>query len=158
MAGRIPGVSLTTLVAFALLSGSAFSAHDSPDLDNIAAELETNRRLLVEENMELDATSGGEFWKVYGLYRQEMGAIDRQLFRLMREFQEHFEELGDARATSLLADYFDLEQRALAIRRTYIPKFNAVLTPRQTLRFFQIEHKLDTIIEADISASTPLVP
>jgi len=57
-----------------------------------------------------------------------------------------------------MSTYFELEQKTLAVRQAYIGKFNAVISPKQTLRFYQIENKLAAIIQADISAVTPLVP
>ena len=148
-------ISATSLWLLPLV---AHSRHDDPGAKAIFAELEANRRLIVEENMNLTAVAEPDFWAVYDSYRLEISDLEAQGFRLLSEFRDHFEDLTDARANDVMSTYFELEQKTLAVRAAYINKFNAVISAKQTLRFYQIENKLDSIIQADVSAVTPLVP
>jgi hypothetical protein len=141
-----------------LIPTTAYSSHDDPKAAAILEQLEENRRLIVAENMQIAETAEADFWAVYDAYRLEIGALDAEGFNLLGEFRDHFEELTDARADKLMSRYFELEQKTLAVRKVYIDKFNAVISPKQTLRLYQIENKVDAIIQADISAVTPLVP
>jgi len=135
----------------------AHSSHNDPEALAALDELEANRRLIVAENMPVAATKPA-FWEVYDAYRSEIAGLEAQGFTLLREFRDHFEDLTDARANDLLVTYLEIEQQTLTVRRAYIAKFNAVISPQKTLRFYQVENKLDSIIQADISAVTPLVP
>ena len=155
-------VLMKTLVLLAtcslwLVSTTAYSSHNDQEAAAILEQLEENRRLIVAENMNIAGAAETNFWAVYDAYRLEIGALDAEGFRLLSEFRDHFEEMTDARADKVMSSYFELEQKTLAVRKTYIGKFNAVISPKQTLRFYQIENKLDAIIQADISAVTPLV-
>jgi hypothetical protein len=95
---------------------------------------------------------------LYDAYRQEMAAPENGRFALLKEYQKNFDNLTDERATQLLSDYLLLEAKSVSIRQSYVDRFNAFLDPRQTLRFFQIDAKVDAIIRSEVSASNPLAP
>lgn len=145
-------------LALCLLPVVSFATHDDEDALAILAELEANRRAVVAENLHLQDTNAQAFWGVYDAYRAEIAELEQQGFKLLREFRDHFEEITDERANQVMASYFSLEIQTLEVRRKYVSNFNEVIPARQTLRFYQIENKLDSIIEADISSVTPLVP
>jgi calcineurin-like phosphoesterase family protein len=148
---------LITASSMWLVPAITYSAHADPEAAGILEQLEGNRRLIVAENMNVEEAAEADFWAVYDAYRLEIGALDAEGFKLLGEFRDHFDELTDDRAGNVLSSYFRLEQEILAVRQAYIGKFSAVISPKQTLRFYQIENKLDAIIHADISAVTPLV-
>ena len=150
-------LSLTVLGA-ALLPGTVMGSHDDADIAAILDDLETNRRAIVAENMNLPEGQSSAFWAVYDEYRMEMGELEMEGLMLLREFHEHFEEVTDDRANQIMAAYFSREAKALRLREKFVPHFNKVLSAKQTLRLYQIENKLEAIIQADVSSVTPLVP
>jgi len=147
---------LIATAGLCLLPAISHASHDDQEALAILKELEANRRLVVAENMTVAAEMPA-FWELYDAYRLEIGDLEAQGFSLLAEFRDHFDDLTDARANDLLLSYFELEQNILAVRKEYVSKFNAVISPKRTLRFYQVENKLDSIIQADISAVTPLV-
>jgi len=150
--------TLLIAAAFMVLSPlAANAAHDEPDIIAILAELEANRRAVVEENMALKADAGPKFWQRYEEYRSEIAALEQRGMKLLTEFRQHFDEITDDRANQIMAEYFNLEMQTLQVREKFVPRFNAVLSAKQTMRFYQIEIKLDSIIQADVSSVTPLV-
>lgn len=150
---------LTVLLTAATLTLpiAANASHDNTDIEAILVELEANRKLLVEENMNLADEKKAGFWKVYDAYRTEIMVHEKQGLSLLREFRDHFDDLNNERAAKILANYFALEQKTLTVRSSYIDNFTQVISQKQTLRFYQIENKLESIIQADISSVTPLV-
>ncbi len=50
------------------------------------------------------------------------------------------------------------EQVKLRTRNTYVQKFKEILPPKKVVRFFQVENKLDAIINFELVAGIPLVP
>ena len=49
-----------------------------------------------------------------------------------------------------------LEEELVKIKRKYRSNFEKVLAPRATLRYYQIENKLDTIINFELASVVPL--
>jgi len=149
---------VTSLLA--MTSFVVHADHDQADLKALLDELEVNRRLVVEENMNLASgdDDNEKFWSTYDRYRKEIGELSLEGMMLLEEFRQHFEEISDERAQEILRSYLLREQERLDIKQRYIGQFNEVITARQTLRFYQIDNKLDVIIESDVSSVTPLVP
>jgi hypothetical protein len=155
---NLSGFRAALLTAIILaLPIAANASHNNTDVEAILVELEVNRRLLVEENMNLPVEKKEGFWKIYDDYRAEIMMHEKQGLSLLQEFRDHFDGLTDERAATILTSYFELEQKTLTIRSSYVDKFTQVITPKQTLRFYQIENKIEAIIQADISSVTPLV-
>ena len=155
---NLSGFRAALLTAIVLaLPVAANASHNSTEVEAILLELEANRKMLVEENMSLTAERWAGFWNVYADYRAEIIIHEEEGLSLLQEFRDHFDGLTDERAAAILTAYFALEQKTLTIRSSYVDKFTQVISQKQALRFYQIENKIDAIIQADISSVTPLV-
>ena len=44
------------------------------------------------------------------------------------------------------------------MREQFVPKIRAVLPGQKAVRFFQIENKLDAIVNVSLASEVPLVP
>jgi len=49
-----------------------------------------------------------------------------------------------------------IDKERAKIRAKYVKKFKKVLEPKNVLRFFQVENKLDAMIIAELAAEIPL--
>ena len=155
---NLSGFRTALLTAIILaLPIAANASHNNTDVGAMLLELEANRKLLVEENMNLTAEKKEGYWNVYDDYRAEIMTHEKQGLSLLQEFRDHFDGLTDERAATILTGYFTLEQKTLTIRSSYVDKFTQIISQKQTLRFYQIENKIEAIIQAEISSVTPLV-
>ncbi|HJP05485.1 MAG: hypothetical protein QGH46_03630 [Gammaproteobacteria bacterium] len=57
----------------------------------------------------------------------------------------------------MVLTYLDLEEETNSLRQDYVREFNTVISAKQTLRFFQIDVREDSIIRTEISVNNPLV-
>jgi hypothetical protein len=60
-------------------------------------------------------------------------------------------------AEKLLNDYLSIEKARLDVKAKYIPRFRKVMPPKKVARFFQVDNKLDALINADLASQIPLV-
>ena len=65
--------------------------------------------------------------------------------------------MTDAVAQALATRALDLEAKRHAVKAKYYERFAKALTPRTSLRFLQVEHQLQLIIDLQISAALPIV-
>ena len=65
--------------------------------------------------------------------------------------------MTDDEASALLNDYLSYEKELLKTRTKYAKKMSKVLSGRTVARFFQIENKMDTIIEYELAGEIPLI-
>jgi hypothetical protein len=57
----------------------------------------------------------------------------------------------------LIEDYLSAEADRVQVRRTYIPKFAAVLSGRKVARLYQIENKMDAVMRHDLASTIPVI-
>ena len=149
-------VVLAVLVAaFAPTVVSAQTADDAIQLTRSA--IQTERQAVVAANLGLNESESAVFWPLYRDYRNAVNqAADARVAILRRLFSD-YETLTDDDAMSLLDDHLAFEKEMLKIRTSYAKKMSKVLAGRTVARFFQIENKMDAIIDYEMAGEIPLV-
>ena len=147
---------LTTLVAvFAAAALPAQTVDDSIQLTR--SVVQTERQAIVASNLGLSESESAVFWPLYRDYRNAVEqAADARVDILTRLFS-NYETLTDDEAMSLLSDHLAFEKEMLKIRTSYAKKMSKVLSGRTVARFFQIENKMDAIIDYEMAGEIPLV-
>ena len=126
------------------------------DLELTRSAIGLRRQALVTAAMDLDAREAEKFWPVYRDYRNAMAAVNDRYVKLVGKYLESFDKLTDGAATSMLKEYQSIERARLDVRSSYVPKFGKAIPPRKVARFFQIEHRLDTVVSAELARMIPL--
>ena len=149
-------VFVIAAVAIILPAASLMAQQNSAETEAVKAQIQSNRQALMAENLMLSDAESVDFWPVYQDFHAERDALLNRRINLLQEFRDNFDALDDAQATRMLDDYFALENDFLELRQEYLPKFRRVLSDKQTLRYYQIENKMDLIIEYELSQILPL--
>lgn len=147
-----PGLAAIALLITNMQPGLAQDA----DSAALLREIQGNRRTVIAENMVLTVDETKRFWPLYDEFRAALGVLDEQQLQLIREFRDNFDDLSGEQADAMLTRFFDLRSQELALRQEYQPRFREFLSAQKTLRYFQVENKLDTIIDYDVSQLIPL--
>jgi len=127
------------------------------ELDESRALEENRRRSVVAEVMALSPETGKRFWPVYSAYRAEMSKLGERFARLVADYAARFGTLQDKDAMAMTEEYFLIDQQSLDVKKSYLRKFAAVLTPKQVARFYQTDQKLDAGIKFGIAKGVPLI-
>jgi len=107
--------------------------------------------------MEFTEAEDKVFWPLYREYEGEMATLGDERVAIIAEYTRSYSTLTDAVAQSLGTRALDLEARRQAVKAKYYERFNKVLSPRTSLRFLQVEHQLQLLIDLQISAALPIV-
>jgi len=119
--------------------------------------LKADRQALVAQNLQLSETESPAFWPLYHQYRAEMDKAGDDLLKLVQEYARVYPAVPEAQAKKMLKDLRDLEQKYTATRASYLKKVGKVLPATKTLRFAQIESRLDLALRLELAAHIPLV-
>ena len=76
---------------------------------------------------------------------------------MLKRFSESYENLTDDEAMSLLGDHLSYQKQVLKVQTTYAKKMNKVLQGKTVARFFQIENKMDAIMNYELAGDIPLM-
>jgi len=112
---------------------------------------------IVGKTMSFDAAQAAAFWPLYKQYEVERQALGNERLAVIQDLAEHFDSLNDAKAKGLLERSFAIEDKRLALERKWKDEMLKVLPAKTVARFFQVETRLNNLINLEISSQIPLV-
>ena len=143
-------------VCAVLLAPQSF-AQGTDEVEVGRAVAQAERKMVVAKNMELSEEESSAFWPVYNDFHEALRKVNDRRVALIQQFAKDYETFSDEAAEQLVADYFDIQQERLKIRKSWVKRFNKVLPPRKVARYVQVENKLDAIVNFELARSIPLV-
>ncbi len=151
---------MKTLLAFATLSfvlwPQLLFAQITEAIELTREVVQTERKVIVSGNMGFTEEEGRQFWPVYNDYRSEMREVNDRRVQLVRNYLENYETFSEKQAEEMVRDFLDIEMDRLSLKRSYIRKFKKTLPQKKVLRFYQVDNKLDSIIDFDLARGIPL--
>jgi hypothetical protein len=118
--------------------------------------IQTERKMIVSGNMSFTDEEGRRFWPVYDNYDSEMREVNDRLVQLVRTYIEEYETMNDKQADGILREFLDIKADRISLKRSYLRRFKRTLPKRKLLRFYQLDNKLDSIIDFDLARGVPL--
>jgi hypothetical protein len=164
---------ISTVLAVALVLGllmsapAAVSAQASSDQVsrkvtedlNLTREIiQIKRKAIVALNMELTDDESTAFWPVYDEYWVEMKKLGDREVALISDFAKNYvyESMTNQKAKEMHQEWMSIKKHTVKLQEKYAKKFRKVLPEKKVLRYFQIENKLDLIIDSEVSTAIPL--
>ena len=126
-------------------------------MQQVRDKLRTDKRLLVAKAMVLTESEGKAFWPVYGRYEKEFGAVNDRLAKLIQDYATHYRGLTNESARKMVDGYLAIEADRLKLRQSYLPKFRQVLPETKVALLYQLENKIQTVVNYELAAGIPLI-
>ena len=128
-------------------------------MDVLRAQLDLDKRAVVEDNLVLSEAQAAAFWPIYEEYQRELGAIDERVVRLINEYVEASsnDSVTDATAKRLFDESLALEEAEVALRKRYAARLVGVIPTIEAARYLQIERKIRAAVEYELADRIPLV-
>ena len=118
----------------------------------------SDRQATVAEAMQLTEAEGKAFWPLYRQYCAEREKLGDSLIKLVLEYADLYPDVPEHRARQLLGEYTALEKKLGDQRASYLKKFAKTLPASKTLRFAQVENRLDLVLRLQLASAIPLMP
>jgi len=130
----------------------------SPDQDIqlLKSNIRSQKKQIVAANMDLTDAEAEKFWPVYNRYADDVAKIYYTKIALFREYLESYDSMSGEQAESYLRRRAAVEEDIMQVRLKYLPEFRKVLTGRETALFYQIDWRLDLMINLQL-AQAPMV-
>lgn len=158
------GKVLSDLLAIALIlifigfTASAL-AQDNPadNMEIVKEKVHADKKLLIAKYMELTESEAKAFWPVYDEYQAELGKLRDRDSKLIEEFSANFGTMSNEVAKNLLDDSLSIDSGYLKLRQSYLAKFRDVLSDIKVARYYQLENKMEAILEYEQAKRIPLI-
>lgn len=154
-------VIVTAAVALLTTAGSSQAQEVSveawEELREVQAEIRDGRDAIVKENLPLTGEEAKAFWPVYMEYRKGADKVAERTSGLIEAYAANVDQMSEPKADAFFQEWLAIEREALQLREEYAKKVRAVLPGKKAIRFFQVESKLDALMDLDITMRVPLV-
>jgi hypothetical protein len=156
-AAVLAGISTLAIVALPH-AARAQQVDEWTAIQQVQADLKADRQALVASNLPLTEEEARVFWPAYKEYRAEVEKLGDRMAKLIAAYAANFQTMTDAKADAFFKDLLAIDRDRLAVREKAVPKIRAVLPGQKAARFFQIENKLDAVVNVTLASEIPLVP
>ncbi len=148
---------ILAVFAFALLFVTPVLADDLQEFANLLkSDLQAGRRELITKGMQTFTDEEAKrFWPIYEAYSAELGKFVDARVALIKDYADNYDTMTDAKAEQLLNRRFDQIKQRAKVDQLYRPKFATALSPRRLVRFYQIEHQLQELIDLQAVSQIP---
>jgi hypothetical protein len=162
---RVTGIIAVLIVALSLVSAPVRAEEtatdkkgsDSTNMEILREKVRADKKLVVAANMELTETEGKAFWPIYQEYQADLTKVNEKIGKLIGEYAENYQSMTEQTAKNLLDRSIVLEKERLTLRTYYLPKFQKALPAIKVARYYQIENKIQAIMQYALAANIPLM-
>jgi hypothetical protein len=127
------------------------------DIDLMRRDIRSKKKQLIAANLQLNDVEATKFWPVYDQYTAELVKINDAKYALIKEFAETWGSMTNEQALDLTNRALDVDQKVAALRARYVPLFNQAVPGVKVTTFYQIERRVQLIIDLQLSSKLPLV-
>ena len=119
-------------------------------------DIRSIKKQLIAANLTLTDSEATKFWQVYEQYSADMGKINDTRTAIIKEYSNAYGTLTDDQADNLIRRWLDTDVEQTTLRQRYVPIFRKVLPGKKAATFFQIERRISTMIDVQLTSQLPL--
>ena len=105
--------------------------------------------------MNFSEKDAAAFWPVYRQYEYERSTLDDRRFVVIKKYIQKYSSLTDADAKAMAEQMFECDSRLAALKKKYFKKFNKVMPALTVTKFFQLDRRIDLLMDMNVESSLP---
>lgn len=149
--------TILVILFISALSNTAFTQTLDDYIEIARDVLNTEKKAAVAEAMELSDEESAPFWDLYNEYSMEANKVHNQRIALIKDFAKNFETMSDEKADELWQGALSYQQQLLKLKKSYYKKFKKIIPPGKAAKYFQIENKIEALVNANLALEIPLI-
>lgn len=127
------------------------------NMEIIREKIKADKKLLVATNLDLTETEAKAFWPIYEEFQTQLTQNNERVANLIMEYAENYKIMTAETAQKLLNESLMIEEKRLELRQLYLPKFHSALPAIKVARYYQIENKIQAILQYEFAEGIPLM-
>ncbi len=148
-------VFVAVLTVFIVSSMAQEKPADNMQL--VREKIKTDKKLFIAQNMNLTESEAKVFWPVYEDYQKELGKLVEKTVKLIDNYATNYQTMTEEAAKELINGYLVIEGERVTLMKSFLPKFRKVLPEKKVARYYQLENKIDAVVNYGLAKQIPLV-
>lgn len=137
--------------------GDDFQPITDEDIQIMRKDIRSQRKQIIAANLKLTDAEAEKFWPVYEQYITELVNINATKYALIKQYVETRGALTDIQAENSISQWVVVDESVAGLRKKYIPIFRKVLSPKNTALFYQLDRRVQLMIDLQLAASLPML-
>jgi hypothetical protein len=126
------------------------------DITLLRQDLRAKKMQVIGQNMSLSDTEAEKFWPIYNHYVKDLQEVNNQKYALLKQYAEMWATMTDEDALIYVRHWLEADGEAQALRLKYVPVVSQVLPGKKAATFFQLDRRLNMIIDLQLFSQIPL--
>ncbi len=124
-------------------------------IELVRADMQADRTKIITAAMNFSDKDAAVFWPIYRKYEYERSMLDDRRAAVIKDYAAKYSTLTDADAKAMAERMFDCESALVMLKKKYFKKFNTALPALTVTKFFQLEHRIDLLMDTKVESSLP---
>jgi hypothetical protein len=138
-------------------SGSTTQSSMDQNIQLLRQDIRSKKKQTVAANLQLTDSQATKFWPIYDQYTAELAKINDEKYAILKQYANEWGNMTDDQALSLTNRALAVEQKVTELRIKYVPIFSQVAPGTTVATFFQIERRLQAVIDLQLASQLPVV-
>ena len=126
------------------------------DIILLRQDLRAKKMQVIGQNMSLSDMEAEKFWPIYNHYVKDLQEVNNQKYALLKQYAQMWGTMTDQDAVIYVRNWLEADGQAQALRVKYVPVVNQVLPGKKAATFFQLDRRLNMIIDLQLFSQIPL--
>ena len=146
------------LILISMFAVSFIYAQTTDDyIELVRTQLKADKKVVVTEALQLTKGEGDVFWPLYNEYNNSMYTIQTKRVKLIKDFAANYDKMTPEKADELVLKMFSIKDELLKLDKKYYPKFKKIIPVTKAATYFQLENKIETLVNAKLATKIPLL-
>jgi hypothetical protein len=153
--------SMVVLAAFMVLALSSICSAQMQQvgLDStiakVRADAQADRVTIITASMNFSEKESSAFWPIYRKYEYERAKLDDRRVAVIKDYTGKYPTLSEADAKAMAETMIDCDLKIAELKKSYYKKLNTVLPALTVTKFFQLEHRIDLLMDMKVESALP---
>src|SRR6202050_473365 len=126
------------------------------DIALLRKDLSAMKMQMIGQNMSLSEEEGQKFWPIYNHYVKDLQQVNDRKYALLKQYAEMWATMSDQDAMIYVRNWLEADGQAPGPRLKFVPVVSQVLPGRKAATFFQIDRRLNMMIDLQLFSQIPL--
>ncbi len=158
-------VTLCAMCALSMPAAFAQTATPAPnppgvtdqDIQLLRSDVQSAKNDIVAHTMLFTPEESAKFTPVYNDYVGEQHKIADERVQLIKDYAANYSTMDDAKASSMVQRLLAIDQKTVAMRTAYWPKFVKAIGAKRAATFYQVDNRLSLLVNLQLASNIPLV-
>lgn len=138
-------------------AASAATSSIDQDIALLRKNLRGQRKKIIAANLPLTPNEAEKFWPIYEQYVGELVRINDVKYALIKQYVQASGTITDDQADASVKQWLGVDESVNQLKTKYVPIFRKVLSAKNTALFYQLDRRVQLMIDLQLASQLPLI-